>query len=83
MVSGPETAPAKRPSRAVHLAGVIVELAFNIALPFLVYSLTKAQLGDVPALMVASAPPILLAQTPAPATGPFRQEPLPYAPTAL
>src|SRR5204863_9189507 len=31
----------------------------------------------------ASAPRILLAQTPAPPTGPFRQEPLPYAPTAL
>ncbi|HVY89646.1 MAG TPA: VC0807 family protein [Hyphomonadaceae bacterium] len=59
MVSASQTKPPKRPSRLAHFAGVIVELAVNVAAPFAIYSLTKAQLGDVQALMLASAPPIL------------------------
>jgi hypothetical protein len=37
----------------------ILEIAVNFALPFLIYSVGSARLGQVPALMAASAPPIL------------------------
>ncbi len=59
MVSVSESKPQKRGSGLKHVAGVLIELAFNIALPVLIYVSTKAQLGDVRALMLASAPPIL------------------------
>jgi len=35
-----------------------VEIAVNIALPFAVFSLAKDRIGDAPALMAASIPPI-------------------------
>jgi hypothetical protein len=35
-----------------------LEIGINFALPFLIYSGARAALGDVPALMAASAPPI-------------------------
>ena len=36
----------------------LIELAINLGLPFLVYRLTHPRLGDVGAMMAASAPPI-------------------------
>jgi hypothetical protein len=36
-----------------------MEILVNIVLPFLIYNLTQPRLGDVNALMAASAPPIL------------------------
>lgn len=36
-----------------------LEIAVNFALPFVVYSATRARLGDVHALMAASAPPLV------------------------
>ena len=39
--------------------GFVVELIVNVALPFLCYSLTQPKIGDVRALLVSSAPPIL------------------------
>jgi hypothetical protein len=39
-------------------AGVTVEVLVNFALPFLIYDRTRLQLGDVGALVAASAPPI-------------------------
>lgn len=36
-----------------------LEIAVNFALPFVVYSATRDRLGDVNALMAASAPPII------------------------
>lgn len=39
--------------------GVATEVAVNFLAPFLIYSLTKSSLGDVKALIVSSAPPIL------------------------
>ncbi len=38
---------------------VLREALVNIALPFLFYSLVQPRLGDVPALLASSAPPIL------------------------
>ena len=38
--------------------GALVELAVNLGLPLLIYRLTHARLGDVGAMMAASAPPI-------------------------
>jgi len=43
----------------MHIAGVVVELAFNIGLPVLIYVFTKSRLGDVGALMLASSPAIV------------------------
>jgi hypothetical protein len=40
-------------------AGIGVELAVNVGLPFLAYMLTRNALGDFDALICASAPPIL------------------------
>jgi hypothetical protein len=40
-------------------ANVAIEALVNVALPFAVYSLAKPRLGDVEALMAASAPPLL------------------------
>lgn len=59
MVSSDHEEPAKRQGRWKHLAGVLLELAFNIALPVLIYIFTKERLGDVQALMLASAPAIV------------------------
>jgi hypothetical protein len=42
-----------------HGAKVGLEAAVNFILPFLIYSYGRGRLGDAPALMVASAPPIL------------------------
>ena len=36
-----------------------LELVVNFGLPYLIYDLTKAKLGDVHALMLSSAPPLL------------------------
>lgn len=36
-----------------------LEIAVNFALPFVVYSATRGRLGDVDALMAASAPPVI------------------------
>lgn len=60
MVSAAESAL----SRAVdyvraHGAKALVELAVNFILPFLIFNFGAARLGTVPALMAASAPPIL------------------------
>jgi len=41
------------------VAATAVEVAVNIALPYALFSLGRAALGDVHALMVASAPPTL------------------------
>jgi len=38
---------------------VLLEVGVNFALPFAIYSLTRGRLGDVGALMAASAPPLL------------------------
>ncbi|MCL2429348.1 MAG: hypothetical protein FWD12_08965, partial [Alphaproteobacteria bacterium] len=35
-----------------------LEIAVNFALPFMVYRVTRYRLGDVNALMAASAPPL-------------------------
>jgi hypothetical protein len=40
-------------------AGIGIELAVNVGLPFLAYMLTRGALGDFNALICASAPPIL------------------------
>lgn len=40
-------------------AGTGLELLVNFVLPYAIYGLTKARLGDVHALMASSAPPIL------------------------
>src|SRR5580658_3603217 len=40
-------------------AGVGLEVAVNGVLPFVIYTLTDPQLGDVGALIASSAPPIL------------------------
>jgi hypothetical protein len=42
-------------------AGIGIELAVNVGLPFLAYMLTRHALGDFNALICASAPPILWA----------------------
>lgn len=42
-----------------HGAKAGVEAAVNFVLPFAIYSLGRERLGDAPALMAASAPPIL------------------------
>jgi hypothetical protein len=42
-----------------HGAKAALEAAVNFGLPFAIYSLTRARLGDVGALMAASAPPTL------------------------
>jgi hypothetical protein len=41
--------------------GIALEVGVNFVLPLVIYDLTKARLGDVHALMAASAPPILWA----------------------
>jgi hypothetical protein len=41
------------------LARTGAEAVVNFAAPFAIYSLTKAQLGDVHALMAASSPPVI------------------------
>ncbi len=38
--------------------GTLVELGVNLGIPFLIYRLTDSVLGDVGAMMAASAPPI-------------------------
>jgi hypothetical protein len=38
--------------------GMVLELTVNFVLPFLIYGLGKARLGDVHALMASSGPPI-------------------------
>lgn len=43
----------------IHGAKAGLEVAVNFAAPFAIYSYTRGDLGDVKALMVASAPPIL------------------------
>lgn len=58
------TATHSRRSRAgayirEHGAKVALEAAANFILPVLIYSLARERLGDVRALMAASAPPIL------------------------
>jgi hypothetical protein len=40
-------------------AGAGLEIAINFVAPFLIYDLTKDRLGDVHALMISSAPPIV------------------------
>ncbi|HEX3918941.1 MAG TPA: VC0807 family protein [Caulobacteraceae bacterium] len=49
----PATPGLLRRASAIGLDGLV-----NIALPFAVFSLTRAQLGDVHAMMAASAPPL-------------------------
>ena len=41
--------------------GIALEVGVNFVLPLVIYDLTKARLGDVHALMAASAPPIMWA----------------------
>jgi hypothetical protein len=41
-----------------HGAGIAVEILVNFALPFLIYDFARRDLGDVHALIAASAPPI-------------------------
>ncbi|HLK26677.1 MAG TPA: VC0807 family protein [Caulobacteraceae bacterium] len=41
-----------------HGPGALVSIAFSFVLPFLIYSTTHRAIGDVHALMAASAPPI-------------------------
>ena len=39
--------------------GIVIEVLVNFAVPYFIYDLTKANLGDVKALIASSAPPIL------------------------
>lgn len=58
-----EPAETRRAKAAAFLrangAKTALEVAVNFALPFAIYSLTRGALGDVRALMAASAPPLL------------------------
>ncbi len=38
--------------------GVAAEIMVNVALPFLIYTLAESRLGQAPALMIASSPPM-------------------------
>jgi intracellular septation protein A len=60
MVSPAETRLTRGLAYArAHGAKVGLEAAVNFILPFLIYSYSRGRLGDAPALMAASAPPIL------------------------
>jgi hypothetical protein len=41
------------------IVSTVIELCVNVGLPYLVYVTTQARIGQVPALLAASAPPIL------------------------
>lgn len=50
--------PDRKP-RWMHLVGVVIEMAINVALPALIFMLMRGKTGDLQALMLSSAPPIL------------------------
>lgn len=50
--------PDRQP-RWAHLVSVVIEMAINVALPALIFMLLRGKTGDVQALMLSSAPPIL------------------------
>jgi intracellular septation protein A len=49
----------ERGERRRRLLNTAVEILINVVLPFAIYSLAKARLGDAGALMASSTPPIL------------------------
>jgi hypothetical protein len=60
MVSAADSLPAKILALArTHGPKALLEVVLNFALPFAIYSLTRDRFGDVPALMMASGPPVL------------------------
>jgi hypothetical protein len=61
MTQDPPTAPgAEAPgARRRRVLNTATEILINVVLPFAIFSLGKARLGEAGALMVSSAPPIL------------------------
>ncbi len=48
-----------RPARGAQALNLLAELIANFVLPYLIYRLTQAKIGQVDALLAASVPPIL------------------------
>lgn len=51
--------PQTPPSRGTQALNWLAEIVVNFALPYLIYRLTEAKIGQVEALLAASLPPIL------------------------
>ncbi len=54
-----ENTARNRPNRGAQAVNLLAELLANFLLPYLIYRLTQARIGQVDALLAASLPPIM------------------------